>query len=405
MKIVITDTKELYDALVLLKKERYKGNATALLYMAIVAENDSIYLLESNLDVTKKFRISGEVLSPGTVFVNLVDFDKIVRKLKAKGGSLTVSEGEESAGTLWTELNHDTTKLSFRLESIQKDTWAPIPSEIPEGHSLDTSAFARAISKALPYASTDESRNKLCGIYLTGSHMEATDGHRARRVSCPNADFGDVLLPLGAATVIEYAIKKLKPKASASTNPKGKAKKGVDSLTFENLGATPTKENSEPLGWIRYAKDSDRLVFHIGPLTVITTYDKYLEYPNLNQVISSQRKFPTPIQRQDLYEKVDLVSVFTSSATQNIRLSIFDNCLEIYASDAKGSLQEGKTTLDVENSHPSRKAGFNFNYLLHTLKEFDADVIEMDLIDSLSPVVLTEPEYPDEFAVIMPMRL
>ena len=97
------------------------------------------------------------------------------------------------------------------------------------------------------------------------------------------------------------------------------------------------------------------------------------------------------------------MSLFASPKTHNVRLSLTDEGLELYASDPdKG---EGKKVVPVEYTGPQVKAGYNYKYLLDVLGVIDGEDVSIEIIDTLSPTLVRDVTRDEVLFVVMPMRL
>jgi DNA polymerase-3 subunit beta len=86
-----------------------------------------------------------------------------------------------------------------------------------------------------------------------------------------------------------------------------------------------------------------------------------------------------------------------------VRLSLSDEGLELYASDPDRG--EATETMPVNYEGQQVKAGFNFRYLKDVLSAIDGDAVSIEIIDTLSPTLIRDPDREEMLFVVMPMRL
>ena len=102
-------------------------------------------------------------------------------------------------------------------------------------------------------------------------------------------------------------------------------------------------------------------------------------------------------------QSLRFVSLFANPKTNNVRLSLSDDGLELYATDPDRG--EGKKVVPVQYTGPSVKAGYNYKYLLDVLGALDGTDVSLEIIDTLSPTLVRDSETAEALFVVMPMRL
>jgi DNA polymerase-3 subunit beta len=96
--------------------------------------------------------------------------------------------------------------------------------------------------------------------------------------------------------------------------------------------------------------------------------------------------------------------MFASSKTNNLRLTLSGEGLELYASDPdKG---EAQRHVDVQaDVDDDIKVGINHRYLSDVLSAVDDPEVAVTILDTKSPMTVRPSERDDTLFVIMPMRL
>lgn len=377
MKCTI-NTNELKDLLLILKKNTSKTGTEYDRHIRLLAKDDALTLTATDGDVTTTLDLSGTVEEPGKVLVSIYDLDKILTKLKKHGGVINVMNCPDSTPeNPWAVFTHP--RLTFRLKCMDPTHYFPALDQCLkiDSYTITAGALQAAAESCLIAASGDTGRPNLCGVFLRGSTACATDGHRLRRKHIEGGQFAGQIVRSTAIEILTYAMKKLK----------------VDE-------DTPI-EYAEVVG-----EHLIRFVFPGGAVTAICIMGTF---PDFRQGIR-QSEEPVKVKTSDFMDALDLVSPVTGTKTKQIRLTIEEDAtqLTLYASDPASG--EGTSGIDIEPTGSGflsdRKAGFNADYLSDVMKDLDADVFYLDLVDTLSPVHFRgEGAHDDDLWVVMPMLL
>lgn len=378
MKCTITDTNELKDLLLILKKNTTKTSLEYKRHIRLLAKDNSLTLTATDGDVTTTLDLSGTVEEPGKVLVNIYDLDKILTKLKKHDGMVHVMNCPDSTPeNPWAVFTHP--RLTFRLKCMDPAFDFPaLDQDLKiDPYTITAGALQDAAGSCLVAASGDAGRPNMCGVFLRGSTACATDGHRLRRKHIAGGQFAGQIVRSTAIEILTYAMKKFKVDEDAPV------------------------EYAEVVG-----EHLIRFVFPGGSVTAICIMGTF---PDFRQVIRKSEE-PVKVQTSDFLEALDLVSPMMSRKTKNVRITIEEDAtrLTLYASDPK--IGEGASGIDIEPTGTDfladRKAGFNADYLKDVMKDLNAHAFYLDLIDTLSAVHFRgEGAHDDDLWVVMPMRL
>ena len=364
MKAVINDSKALRSLCLILKKNR---DRSGILSKALIRTSECGEYLEcvaTDLDVTKILRIPAECEEQGSLVVDIMALDKMAKNLKKVDGSITIRSEDD---TQWARLEHP--KITTRLAGTHPDEFPNFVEEVDtEIGEMDGDRMRRVLESCEPAISSDDARANLTGLYLEGDRAISTDGHRLRKMQVDGADFGPgAIVPKSAIGLAIYAAKKVKPET------------------------------------IYYAIGEDHAAFQIG-LHTITARLIDGTFPDYTQVLPKENGTQAKIDKGSALQALDLLEPTISSKTNNVRATVADDRLELYASDPdNGEATAPVVTHFVDGANV--KAGFNADYLEDALSDMPDDEITISIIDTLSPTTITCESEPDCFWVVMPMRL
>lgn len=340
----------------------------------LVAEGETLTLHATDLDISVSTSLSCEVLEPGKVTLQARSLFDIVKNLESDSLLLETEENH------WAMLKSGS--VNCRIVGTHSE-------EFP--HILDTSKaelfpiaptrILDMIEKTIFSVSTDDSRANLTGAYfkVTDTNtllMVSTDGHRLSKIETKPEEFdpkADIPSALKEGIII--------PRKGL-----GELKRTVDTSGTE----------------LAFGIIDNNIVFQSGPMSLsIRLIDG--SFPDFTQVLPKESENRAVVQKEVFSQSLKFVSLFASSKTHNVRLSLNDDGLELYASDP----DRGEATKVIPVSYGGQpvKAGFNFRYLKDVLSAIDGDKVSVEIIDTLSPTLIRDPEREEMLFVVMPMRL
>jgi len=126
-------------------------------------------------------------------------------------------------------------------------------------------------------------------------------------------------------------------------------------------------------------------------------------FPDFTKVLPNESDEKAYLEKETFLKSLKFVSLFASSKTNNARLTLSQEGLELYASDPdKG---EGQKVVPVDYQGDEVKAGYNYRYLLDALNAIEGDTVSLEVIDTVSPTLIRDTNRDELLFVIMPMRL
>lgn len=338
------------------------------------AEDGRLTLRATDLDTSISTSCECEILEPGRVTLQAKSLFDIVKNL------------EEQSLTLETEENHwaqlTAGDVNCRIVGTHPDDFPEIlDTDDAEMYPIGSSVLLDMIDKTLFSVSTDDARANLTGAFFKVTDddsllMVSTDGHRLSKIEVDPEEF----------------------------DPSGSTPDALrEGIIIPRKGLSELQRIVDPdSGELSFGFVDNNVVFEHGPMTMSV---RLIEgtFPDFTQVLPNESKEKAYLEKDSFLQSLKFVSLFASSKTNNARLTLSEDGLELYASDPdKG---EGEKVVPVEYGGDSVKAGYNYRYLLDALNAIDGDEVSVEIIDTLSPTLVRDTERDELLFVIMPMRL
>ena len=374
MKIRIT-RQALIEELYKLQGVVSQRSTLAILSNALLeAQDDTLTLHATDLDISVATSCPCQVLTPGKVTLHAKGLFDILKNLQEQELELEVEDNH------WTQLRAG--QVNCRIVGTHPDDFPQLlNTDKVKLYPIGTARLLDMIEKTLFSVSTDDTRANLTGAFFRVTPeqtllMVSTDGHRLSKIETAPDELqvNDEIPPALRQGIIipRKGLSELKRTVDAKS----------EDLSFGIL------DNS--------------VVFKHGPMRLSI---RLIEgtFPDFTQVLPRESDKKAVLHRDTLIQSLRFVSLFASPKTYNVRLSLSEDGLELYSSDPdKG---EGKKTVPVEYAGPPVKAGYNYRYLLDVLNVLDGPDVSMEIIDTLSPTLVRDASRDEMLFVVMPMRL
>ena len=338
------------------------------------AEGDTLTLHATDLDISVSTSCPCEVLEPGKVTLQARSLFDIVKNLESEELELETEEN------YWANLNSGT--VSCRIVGTHSDDFPHIlDTSSVELFPIDSERILDMIDKTIFSISTDDSRANLTGAFFKVTDdenllMVSTDGHRLSKIETRPEEFD--------------------PQADIPSLLR-------EGIIIPRKGLAEVKRNIDPDGSeLSFGLIENNIVFKSGPMSLsVRLIDG--TFPDFTQVLPKESEHRATVEKDILDQSLKFVSLFASSKTHNVRLTLSDDGLELYASDPDRG--EAKKSLPAGYEGPLVKAGFNFRYLKDVLGAIEGDAVTIEIIDTLSPTLVRDPDREEMLFVVMPMRL
>jgi DNA polymerase-3 subunit beta len=320
--------------------------------------------------------------SGGSICVNAKLFTQIVNSLG--DGAVTVEVVD----------NNKKMKISSGRSNFEMRTVAV--NEYPAGQkfneddefSVDSKSFLNGISKVVSAASSDQSRQVLCGVNVTARTEEdtvsfaATDSYRLAVV-----DVAGLGASFGADTQVTIPSKAL-DELVRSVDP---GKNATISVTISSTAAQ----------------------FRVGDTTFFT---RLIEgtYPTYEKLLSVEEKYTAKLDTEEMIGTLKRVQIMNdASAVIPARFDFSDS--ELRVSCSKTDVGVADERLDVHltpleegdegDTVEDFSIGFNPKYMVDGLNAFGGEDVVLHINNELKPVLVTSEKVPDLRYILMPVRL
>lgn len=330
----------------------------------IEAVDDQLILSATDLTVSMRAFAEAKIEEEGSITLPAKKFFQLIRELTAPQIELHCTTSETA------HINAGSSH--FKMSGMNKSEFPTLP-DLSEGlHlNLESSVLKEMLMRTSFAAARDDNRQVLNGILLQSLNRTATfvgtDGKRLARlftgVDVPETHTASYILPLKA---VEEMVKLLDPKEQTSK------------LTLM----------------------SDKIAIESGSITLIS---KLLtgQYPDVARVIPAKAEAPIVIHREELMSLLRQISLFTSETSSAVRFTFSSG--ELHLSAMSGDIGEGKVSMAVNYGGPKMDVAFNPHYFIDILRHTKDEAIQLTLIDSYNPGLITDST--NAQFVIMPMRL
>lgn len=368
----------LHDALYLTQGVVERRNTLPILSNVLIDAGDSgLRLLATDLDVSIRLLCSATVKTPGTTTLSARKLYEITGKLKGEevrvrsvsGGGIEVSSG----------------RFKSRLASLDAKDFPTVPGltakSAKSGPGMQTSAatLATMIDRTIFAVSTDETRFNLSGVYAEAHEgilrMVATDGHRLslvdRKVEGKLLEKGVILPRKGLAEVRKVLEKAGGPEEIVSFHVEG---------TMAKLSCGSVELSMQLVEG---------------------------EFPDYRQVIPKQGKVALTLDRQELLDALNRVSLISTERARGVKITLHAGSMELrtHAPAHGEAFEEASESLDVEYGGTDLSIGFNARYLSEVLEKVTAKNVELMMNDEASPGLIRSDADELYSYVVMPMRL
>ena len=366
------------------------SKSTLPILECILFENKGDRLLLSATDleisivqeVDVQFAANGEAGREEAIAVPARRLIDTLRALPDLPVTFTAGEGE-GEGQLAVRLATD--QGEYKMVGHDGQDYPDLPALESEERriELESTLLSRAITKTSFAVSKDALRPAMMGIYFEIGPDEgravATDGHRLVRLTMD-------------AMVSEEELTFIVPEKALSL-----------------AGRVAGKEAGEKGGLCTVRVGEGHVGFNFGQANVMARLIDET-YPNYQAVIPDQNEKRLTVGREALLAAVKRVGLYSSSTTNQIRLEISDDRLNISAEDIERSSEaHEEVRCDFDGQGEAEMTiGFNANYLTEVLGNLDADDVVFKLsTPNRAGIVVPEEqaEGEDMLMLIMPVML
>lgn len=338
--------------------------------------NDRVVFIATDLNLGISFKLNAEVVSEGKITLSAKTLEEIVNKLPNKPIVLKL-DNETNIVTI------SCGKSKFELIGINANEYPKVFEETQEGEEckefkIKTGLLNKGIKQTAFSTAQNETGSVLSGVCFNINsnvlEMVATDGNRLTR-----------------------------------------ARKDIDSKDEEVMFISPSRTLVEVSRIISMLKDEsvkfilkkNKIVFEFEN---VTFQSRLIEgtYPKYQQLIPTSNEKTVTIDREQLIQAIELVSVMVNERTNIMKFNFENNSLEISTDTPESG--SGKDFLDIEYSYENLLIAFNYKYVLDSLKNMDSKNVKIEMCTNLSASIFKpEAENNEEdnnyICLIMPVQV
>ncbi|MDR2512590.1 MAG: DNA polymerase III subunit beta [Puniceicoccales bacterium] len=339
----------------------------------INAQDGTVSLTTSNLDVAIRLFIKAEVLAPGVITLPVKRLAAIVPSLPSE--EVTV----EICGDNRVKVASGSS--TFQLHGIAAGEFPPLSQLANQcSFSLEQGVLSKLLRKVAYAQSTDENRYTLNGVFFNFAEQNltlvATDGRRLATAAHPlevGAQGGSIILP--AKTVAE--LQRI--------------------LADGGNGEVKVEFNEKQVSFIvQVTKDDKGLVDNVQLVSKVVEGT----FPNFRQVIPKETVNRVELERQLMFDALKRAQLVVSDKSTSVKVTFAENSLDISASSSEFGEANDKLAIAYEGEPV--KIAFNPKYLMDPLEALVDDKIYFEFKDEMSPGVVKNSE--DFCCVVMPQR-
>lgn len=368
MKITITKDQLLAGLQTVQSVISSRSSMPVLSNVYLSAENESLEIVGTDLDVTICAKVKAEVKRPGKTTLPAKRLFSIIKELNNDEISMTTDEENRS--------EFQSGAIKFKMYGISAESF-PMFADFKSDKKvlLDQAKLTEVLKRTSFAASQDEVRQLLNGTFISFKEHKivvvATDGRRLalveEEVDALGKAVGDIILPNKAVNEVSRLL----------------TGKGKVEISF--------KENTAMF---------DLLNEETFPVKIVA---KLVEgvYPNYRQVIPTESKYRVEFVREELLSAMKRAELMTSERQSSVKLSFTKNLVTVSSNTQE--VGEFSENIAIKYDGDDFSIAFNPVYIIEPLSALTEDVVYFELTDEMSPGVI---KINGPFIyVVMPMRL
>ncbi len=348
-----------------------KNSLPILSNILIEAENNTLTLSSTDMDISIKESINCNMIEAGSTTLNAQIIFDIIKKLPDTSEVEFISND----GKILT-IRSNVSK--FSLSCLPKDDFPIIETE-SKGKILKVKSqtIFNLIDKTKFAISNEETRYFLNGLYFNIISSEdlstltfvGTDGHRlatsSHEIKSTSGDIPGVIIP----------------------------RKTINELS---------KLLSETEEEIQIDISSNKIVFYIENLILIS---KLIDgnFPDYQRVIPKNNNHHLIVNRQNLLSAVDRVSTIANEKSPSIKFKLFKDLINLSAINNENST--ATEDIEVKYDGDEIEIGFNSKYIMDILDNLEGEEIKISFNDNSTQIIVQEQNKSDTIYVLMPMRV
>lgn len=369
MKFTCTQ-ENLYRGLSVVNHLAGKNTTLPILNNVLIrAENGTIELSTTNLEVGIKCQVRGKIEQPGAFTAQARLLTDYVNLLPKQAVDLELKESE---------LHVACQSFETKVKGVAADDFPLITSVASEQKfETDPAEFKKTLNQVLFAVALDETRPEISGVLfsLAGQALTlaATDSFRlAERVITVESSFKD-----------KEARKFIVP---------------YRTLQELNRVLDQAEDGKLTVGW-----SDNQVYFSFGGIELISRLIEG-QYPDYQQIVPNHYKTEILLDAKAFTQVVKSAALFCRAGINDVHFLVDADKKQVEVRAANSQLGENKGSLDAEISGDANEIVFNYRYVLDGLNAMDADKISFKLIDKHNPGLFVPEGKQGYTYIIMPIK-
>ncbi len=334
--------------------------------------SDRVKFCATDLNLAINFKTSALVSSQGSVTLSAKKLSELVAKLSSTEINLaTVEDGDnvkiKSGKTEFVLIGLPSVEFPKVLENISEEEFKTVV--------LNKNEFSKAIKQVIFAVSQQETQGVLTGVCFNIENniieLATTDGNRLTRVQKEILSKVDELINFIVPAKTLQEVQRISALVE-DENIVLKIQKNKILFEFENLSF------------------QSRLIEG--------------SYPKYQQLIPVNNDKKISIDRCELINSIERVSVMVNDRTNVVRFNFKQGQLEIMADTPEAG--RSKDYIDIEYDFDEILTAFNYKYVLDGLKNMESKNVEIEISDTLAAAIFKPQDEKDNYiCLIMPFKV
>ncbi|MBL4938395.1 DNA polymerase III subunit beta [Clostridium sp. YIM B02515] len=341
-----------------------KSTMTILEGILLIARNDELTLIGSDIDLSVETKIQANILEEGSIVVDSKLFGELIKKLPNSEVQVNTIENNsleilcEKSKAVLKYMNSDEFPM---LPKINENMLLTIPQKILK-NMIKGTIFATA---------QDEIRPILTGVKFEIDNgklnLVALDGLRLALRSEPVENDNTISAVIPGKTLSEVS------------------KILEDSEENVNITFTP-----------------NHILFNLGNTKIISRLLEG-EFINYKSIIPDEYNLKITLKRNEFYDCIERASLMAKEGNTNlVKLDIQDDVMIITSDSQLGKARE---ELNVIMQGDPLKIAFNARFVIDVLKIMDEEEIILELTSSVSPCIVRNKNKDNCTYLVLPVRV
>ncbi|WP_392485932.1 DNA polymerase III subunit beta [Haloimpatiens sp. FM7315] len=340
-----------------------KSTMPILQGVLLIAENNTLTLIGSDIDLSIETKIEANILTPGKIVVDSKLFGEIIKRLP--NSNVEISTNEENS------INIKCEKSNSTLFHMNADEYPEIP-KINENMvcQMSQKILKNMIKGTIFAVAQDETRPILTGVLFeiknNKLNLVALDGYRLALRSESINNKNDINCVIPGKTLSEVS------------------KVLEDDEKNVNLSFT-----------------LNHILFNLGKTRIISRLleGEFIKY---DSIIPEEYNLKVTAKRDEMLSCIERASLLGKEGNTNpVKFDIKDDTIVITSNSQLGKVRE---ELNIILQGDSLQIAFNSRYLIDVFKIMDQEEVFLELSSSVNPCVIKGKEGNNFTYLILPVR-